>query len=112
MAAILGLAADGPIALQVPELFDRSVAGTEHPPIRSADEDAVYTAALDAAIELRALLEAHTCCPEGMTESVTSKLIAAGPDLGGGVVEHLLALLIAARETTASWLAGCWSSAH
>ncbi|MGY2031364.1 hypothetical protein ACW9HD_26860 [Nocardia gipuzkoensis] len=55
MAAILGLAADGPIALQVPELIDRSVAGTELPPTRTADQDAVYTAALDAASELRAM---------------------------------------------------------
>jgi hypothetical protein len=43
--AIFGLVADGPIALQVPELFDRSVAGTELPPTRTADEDAVYAAA-------------------------------------------------------------------
>lgn len=67
MLAIFGLVADGPIALQVPELFDRSVAGTEIPPTRTADEDGVYTAALNAASELRALLEAHTSCPEGMT---------------------------------------------
>lgn len=107
LAAILGLAVDDPIAQRVPDLFDRFVAGTELPPTRTTGSDPAYAAALAAAEELRALLESPAVRIEGRAESVTSKLVAAGHAPGGSLADHLLALLIAARETTASlvtWL--------
>lgn len=106
LSAILGLANNDPTMLRVPELFDRFVAGTELPPNRT--DDTVYIAALDAAVELRTLLHVRTAClPDSTGASVTAKLHSAGRAPGGDVVDHLLALLIAARETTASlitWL--------
>ncbi|WP_327116921.1 cytochrome P450 [Nocardia sp. NBC_01730] len=108
LTAILGLAADDPTALRVPELFDRFVVGAELPPTHSEGGDEVFAAALDAAVELRELLQACTVrAADSARPSVVSALIASGRAPGGEGVDHLLALLIAARETTASlvtWL--------
>ncbi|WP_067885370.1 cytochrome P450 [Nocardia vaccinii] len=107
LTAILGFAADDPTRLRVPELFDRFVAGAELP-ATGEDTDEVFAAAVDAAEELRQLLRAHTVrVTASVGSSVLSRLICSGRAPAGDVVDHLLALLIAARETTASlitWL--------
>ncbi|MFD4406583.1 cytochrome P450 [Nocardia sp. NPDC058499] len=106
LAAILGLAADDAVAKRVPELFDLFVAGAELPPDDSDDE--IFAAAVDAATELRELLRTHLVhVTEAAPPSVLSTLLASHQAPGPAMVDHLLALLIAARETTASlitWL--------
>ncbi|MFJ9370533.1 cytochrome P450 [Nocardia sp. NPDC101769] len=104
VSAILGLHAADPAALLVPDLFDRFVAGTEVP-ADAPSADPIYTDALRAADELRTVLRACVFRSSlAESPSVVSKLVCAGRVPGGEVVDHLLALLIAARETTASLL--------
>ncbi|MGW4368102.1 cytochrome P450 [Nocardia takedensis] len=102
LTAILGLRPDQPTAQQIPELFDRFVAGTELP-ADASDSGPTRIDALTAAEDLRTIL--HACALRGApaaAPSVVSTLAAAGPAPAGELVDHLLALLIAARETTAS----------
>ncbi|MBF6137774.1 cytochrome P450 [Nocardia otitidiscaviarum] len=104
VSAILGLHAADPAALLIPDLFDRFVAGTEVPADLPSG-DPIYTDALRAADELRTALRACVFRSSlAGTPSVVSKLVSARRAPGGEVVDHLLALLIAARETTASLL--------
>lgn len=106
LSAILGLAADDIVARRIPALFDRFVAGAELPPGCEATQ--VFVDAVDAATELRYLLRR---CVRRVSRldrpSVVSALAASNTTTDGDVTDHLLALLIAARETTASlitWL--------
>ncbi|MGF6881755.1 cytochrome P450 [Nocardia sp. GP40] len=104
VSAILGLRTGDPAALLIPGLFDRFVAGTELP-AEAPSANPLYADALHAAVELRELL--RSCVVRSRTAespSVVSMLAYSGRAPAGDVVDHLLALLIAARETTASLL--------
>lgn len=107
LAAILSLPADDPTGPRIAELFDRFVAGAELSP---ADESGaeVFAAAVEAATQLRELLQSCTMrAVHGAPPSVVATWGASTRAPAGAVVDHVLALLIAARETTASlitWL--------
>ena len=107
LAAVLGLRPDEPVARLIRDLFDRFVDGTELPADVS-DTDPNYIDALAAAEDLRTMMrECVVRGPHTGTPSVVSALAGAGRAPAGELVDHLLALLIAARETTASlitWL--------
>ncbi|MBF6340822.1 cytochrome P450 [Nocardia abscessus] len=107
LAVILGLPAADPVARQVAELFDRFVAGAELSPAHESGSE-VFSAAVAAAAQLRELLQACAMrAAPPAPPSVVAELGAPQRAPVGAVVDHLLALLIAARETTASlitWL--------
>ncbi|RBO85291.1 cytochrome P450 [Nocardia puris] len=106
VSAILGVDVADPDAARIGELFERFVAGTETP---SGAEDLVYTDAVAAATELRAALAQCALRAQHQVEpSMLSQLMAAAVvPPAGQLTDHLLAVLIAARETTAAaitWL--------
>lgn len=106
LSAILGLDSADPAATRIGELFEAFVAGTETPP---GSGDLVYTDALRAAAELRqALAQCVLRAQHQNGSSMLSQLMAAAAvPPAGQLTDHLLAVLIAARETTAAaitWL--------
>ncbi|WP_280505415.1 cytochrome P450 [Nocardia farcinica] len=106
LSAILGLDSAEPGRAYIGELFEAFVAGTESLP---GARNLVYTDAVAAAAELRqALAQCVLRAQHPVAPSMLSQLMAAAAvPPAGQLTDHLLAVLIAARETTAAaitWL--------
>ena len=101
---ILGLPPGSDDDKQFPGLFTAFVAAAEADSA-NRDSDPVYQRGLAAAGELRAMVGRRVAAVDGMPgREVVSHLVGGGEVSPSDVGDHLLAVMIAARETTASLL--------
>ncbi|RSM45685.1 hypothetical protein DMB66_50610 [Actinoplanes sp. ATCC 53533] len=101
---ILGLPPGCDDDQQFPGLFAAFVAAAEAD-CAVRDSDPVYQRGLAAAGELRAMIGRRVAAVDGTPgRDVVSHLVGAGEVSPSDVGDHLLAVMIAARETTASLL--------
>ncbi|MDX3112700.1 cytochrome P450 [Streptomyces scabiei] len=109
---LLGVAPETADAAVFAAVFERFVAGSGAPPGRDRFMTGRYWAGRAARRRLHALFtrRAAAAGAEPGTDSALAGLVAAFEDASqsvGALPDHLLALLIAARETTASLITWC-----
>ncbi|MCL3998766.1 cytochrome P450 [Streptomyces lavenduligriseus] len=109
---LLGITPGETDAAQFAAAFEEFVAATGAPPGPARYADRRYWAGRSARRELHALFarRAAQLCGDAAGGSALAGLVAAfadAPHEAGPLADHLLALLIAARETTASLLIWC-----
>nr|WP_024126589.1 cytochrome P450 [Streptomyces sp. FR1]AHE39208.1 Cytochrome P450 [Streptomyces sp. FR1] len=108
---LLGIDPDEVDAAQFAAVFEEFVAATGAPPGRARYADRRYWAGRSARRELHALFARRASqagdAPGGSALAGLVEAFADAPDEAGPLSDHLLALLVAAQETTASLLTWC-----